>query len=119
MAEKTCPTVDEKLAQLVTGLIPEKLPKTKLDELVEKYPRLDNCPLLVAPKCNEAVWHQLKLSTKATDTSLQKCQKLLVAGVCALKADFHSVQKVGRSIFSERFLLKCVKSTTANEICSA
>ena len=35
------------------------------------------------------------------------------------KADFHSVQNVVRSIFSERFLLKCVKSTTANEICSA
>ena len=37
----------------------------------------------------------------------------------AVKADFHSVQNVARSIFSERFLLKCVKSTTANEICSA
>ena len=37
----------------------------------------------------------------------------------SLKADFHSVQNVARSIFSERFLLKCVKSTTANEICSA
>ena len=36
-----------------------------------------------------------------------------------IKADFHSVQNVARSIFSERFLLKCVKSTTANEICSA
>ena len=36
-----------------------------------------------------------------------------------LKADFHSVQNVARSMFSERFLLKCVKSTTANEICSA
>ena len=81
VAEKTGPAIDEKLAQLVTGLIPEKLPRTKLDELVEK---LDNCPLLVAPKCNKAVWHQLKLPTKATDTSLQKCQKLLVAAVCAL-----------------------------------
>ena len=36
-----------------------------------------------------------------------------------VKADFHSVQNVARSIFSERFHLKCVKSTTANEICSA
>ena len=32
------------------------------------------------------------------------------------KGGFHSVQNVARSIFSERFLLKCVKSTTANEI---
>ena len=36
-----------------------------------------------------------------------------------IKADFHSVRNVARSIFSERFLLKCVKVTTANEICSA
>ena len=35
-----------------------------------------------------------------------------------LKADFHSVQNIARSIFSERFLLKSVKSATANEICS-
>ena len=39
--------------------------------------------------------------------------------VTIIKADFHSVQNVARSIFSERSLLKCVKSTTANEICSA
>ena len=36
-----------------------------------------------------------------------------------LKANFHSVQNFARSIFSEHFLLKYVKSTTANEICSA
>ena len=84
MTDKTGPAVDDKLAQLVTGLIPEKLPRTKLDELVELYPRPDNCTLLVAPKCNKAVRHQLKLPTKATDTSLRKCQKLLVAAVCAL-----------------------------------
>ena len=84
VAEKTGPAIDEKLSQLVAGLIPEKLPRTKLDELVEKYPKPDNCPLLVAPKCNKAVWHQLKLPTNATDTSLQKSQKLLVAAVWAL-----------------------------------
>jgi hypothetical protein len=32
-----------------------------------------------------------------------------------LKADFHSVQNVARSNFCDRFLLKCVQSTTANE----
>jgi hypothetical protein len=36
-----------------------------------------------------------------------------------IKVDFHSVQNVARSIFCDRFLLKCVQSTTANEICSA
>ena len=56
VAEKTAPAIDEKLAQLVSSLIPEKLSKTKLDELMDKYPRPDNCPLLVAPKCNKVVW---------------------------------------------------------------
>ena len=37
----------------------------------------------------------------------------------SVKADFHSVQNVARSIFCDRFLLKCVLSTTADEICSA
>ena len=36
-----------------------------------------------------------------------------------VKADFHSVQNVAQLIFSDHFLLICVKSTTANEICSA
>ena len=84
VAEKTAPAIDEKLAQLVSSLIPEKLSKTKLDELMDKYPRPDNCPLLVAPKCNKVVWHQLQPPPKTTDTALQKCQKLLVAAVCAL-----------------------------------
>jgi hypothetical protein len=30
----------------------------------------------------------------------------------AIKADFHSVQNVARSIFCDRFLLKCVQSTS-------
>ena len=41
------------------------------------------------------------------------------AGDISFEADFHSVQNVERSIFRERFLLKRVKSTTANEIHSA
>jgi hypothetical protein len=36
-----------------------------------------------------------------------------------LKVDFHSVQNVAQSIFCDRFLLKCVQPTTANEIYSA
>ena len=39
--------------------------------------------------------------------------------VYSIKADFHSVQNVTRSTFSKRFLLKCVKATTATENCSA
>ena len=37
----------------------------------------------------------------------------------SVKAVFHSVQNVARSIFCDRFLSKCVQSTAANEICSA
>jgi hypothetical protein len=34
-----------------------------------------------------------------------------------LKVDFHSLQNVAGSIFYDRFLSKCVQSTTAIEIC--
>ena len=33
VAEKTGPAIDDKLAQLIADLLPEKLPKTKLEEL--------------------------------------------------------------------------------------
>jgi hypothetical protein len=41
------------------------------------------------------------------------------ARLITLKTDFYSVQNVARSIFCDRFLLKCVQSTAANELCSA
>ena len=47
---------------------------------------------------------------------LGRCNRFEELKQVVAKGGFHSVQNVARSIFSERFLLKCLKSTTANEI---
>ena len=74
-----------------------------------------------------ALWALDKLATKKekfvrdlVEVDFEKVPHgTLHASHCSVKADFHSVQNVARSIFCDRFLLKCVQSTTANEICSA
>ena len=93
MAEKTAPAIDEKLAQLVSSLIPEKLSKTKLDELMDKYPRPDNCPLLVAPKCNKVVWHQLQPPPKTTDTA-EMSKITCRCGVCSYSSNHEGFRRV-------------------------
>ena len=64
------------------------------------------------------VWKLIRITMKLIIYVGQRLWKNMVLHR-HVKADFHSVQNVARSIFSERFLLKCVKSTTANEIRSA
>ncbi len=83
-SDKTGPAVDEKLASIVNDLCTDHLPKTKLDEVLEKYARPDNCTLLVAPKINKIVWQQLKQPVRTADGLRQKAQKLLLSAVCAI-----------------------------------
>ena len=52
--------------------------------MTEKYPRPENCKLLVVPKTNRAAWNQLKDTTKKADMGMQKCQKLFMAAVYAI-----------------------------------
>ena len=83
-SDKTSPAVDDELAKLIDGLITNKLPKPKLDELLGKYHRPENCTSLLAPKTNKAIWGQLKDSTRKTDIGMQKCQTLYLAAAYAL-----------------------------------
>ena len=84
VTEKTSAPVDDDLAKIVMGLINDKLPKMKLDELTEKYSRPENCEFLVAPKTNKAVWNQLRESTKKADNGMQKCQKMFMSLMYAI-----------------------------------
>ena len=43
-------------------------------------------------------------------------EKVIAYASGALKVDFHSVQNVARSTFSERFLLNCKQSSGTNLI---
>ena len=54
-AEKTGPLVDDKLAAVIDDLVKGKLPKSKVEELVDKYPRPQNCETLVSSKVKKVV----------------------------------------------------------------
>ena len=82
-ADKTSAPVNAKLATMIEELIKGNLPKAKLEQLVEKYPRPENCKLLVSPKVNRAIWNQLSPSTKSSDRALQKAQQLFIFSIYA------------------------------------
>ena len=82
--ERTSSSIDDDLLKIIEGLINNKLPKEKIDGLVEKYPRPENCKLLVVPKTNRAVWNQLKDATKRAHMGMQKCQKLFMTAIYAI-----------------------------------
>ena len=82
-ADKTSAPVNAKLATMIEELIKGNLPKAKLEQLVEKYPRPENCKLLVSPKVNRAIWNQLSPSTKSSDRALQKAQRLFIFSIYA------------------------------------
>lgn len=69
-SEITSPAVDDELAKIIDGLINNKLPKPKLDELLGKYHRPENCNSLLAPKTNKTIWGQLKDSTRKADIGM-------------------------------------------------
>ena len=52
ITDQTGPAVDDQLANLVSELCKHQLPKAKLDAVLEKYRRPENCTILVAPKVN-------------------------------------------------------------------
>ena len=81
--DKTSAPVNAKLATMIEELIKGNLPKAKLEQLVEKYPRPENCKLLVSPKVNRAIWNQLSPSTKSSDRALQKAQQLFIFSMYA------------------------------------
>ena len=62
--ETTSSSIDGDPLKIIEGLINNKLPKEKIDGLTEKYPRSENCKVIVVPKTNRAVWNQLKDGTK-------------------------------------------------------
>ena len=80
-AEKTSAALNTSLAELVNGLINEKVPKEKLAHLQETYLRPDNCPYLISPKINKQIWQQLCQETRNSDSAFQKAQGFLMTGL--------------------------------------
>ena len=83
-ADQTGPPIDDQLANLVSELCKEHLPKAKLDAVLGQYHRPSNCNHLVSPKVNKVVWQQLNQAVRTTDNAMQRCQKLVLASVNAM-----------------------------------
>ena len=84
VSERTSAPISIGLAEIVNGLLKDKLPKEKLQEVQPKYVRPENCPNLVPPKVNKQIWQQMRQDTRNTDSALQKAQGLMIAGLCAV-----------------------------------
>ena len=84
VSERTSAPISTGLAEIVNGLLKDKLPKEKLQEVQPKYVRPENCPNLVPPKVNKQIWQQMRQETRNADSALQKAQGLMIAGLCAV-----------------------------------
>ena len=89
VSERTSVPISIGLAEIVNGLLKDKLPKEKLQEVQPKYVRPENCPNLVPPKVNKQIWQQMRQDTRNTDSALQKAQGLMIAGLCAVLEVFN------------------------------
>ena len=70
-------------------------------------------PMLWLPACARARHCIVVLFPIGNNTTIKLYNASPARRPATIKADFHSVQNVARSIFCDRFLLKYVQSTTA------
>ena len=70
------------LAELVNGLINEKVPEEKLAHLQETYLRPNNCPYLISPRINKQIWQQLRQETHNSYFAFEKDQGFLICQIC-------------------------------------
>ncbi|XP_031574346.1 uncharacterized protein LOC116308113 [Actinia tenebrosa] len=86
---------------MVEELVKEKLPKSKLDDLMSKYLRPENCKLLV----NRAVWNQLSQNTKATDRAFQKSQQYFITAMYAMMSACEKATGEMKSVLAHSLVL--------------
>ena len=70
----------------MNNLFIEKLDEEKLEKLVKTYYKLENCPNMITPKCDEKIWRGdiLNTSRRPNDIVLQKIQMYTVKAACAM-----------------------------------
>jgi hypothetical protein len=104
-ADKTGSAIDNKLANIISDLINDTLPNTKLDEVIDKYPRLENCESLVVPKVNKIVWQQLQQSARTIGSAMQQCQTLFTSAMYAIIQACEKVTDGVRMILTHALVL--------------
>lgn len=83
--------ISDDLWKIIVGIINNKFFKEKIDGLMEKYLRLENCKFLVVFKINRVVWNQFKVIIKKGNMGMQKCQKLFMVVVYVILEVFRGV----------------------------
>ena len=81
---KSGPPISSRMAKVLTQIIQSDTNEEKIEELLENYLQPDNLKGLNTPKCNNEIWGKLRIPTRARDIKLQKAQKRISGGLCAL-----------------------------------
>ena len=81
LVQKKGPAVNEQIADIVRGLMREKLSDEVLTETQNRYNRPENCDCLETTKVNHLIWDKLKSETRSADIKFQRVQTNLVKGV--------------------------------------
>lgn len=105
VSEKTAPSIQSGLADIVNSLLKDKLPKEKISALQDKYLKPDNCPNLVAPKINKQMWQQLHQETRNADSAFQKAQALMMSGIYALVQQCNTAEGDQKSALTHSIVL--------------
>ena len=79
---------------MLTKIIDKDINAAKADELGEKYLRPENVKGMLTPKCNSEIWGKLITHTKSRDIKLQKTQKRISSGLCALAKTIDQLVKL-------------------------
>ena len=64
--------VDGRLANLMDGLLKDKLQEDKVQTRTEKYLRPKNVEGLQTPRLNPLIWNQIPVQVRTSDSKLQK-----------------------------------------------
>ena len=105
-ADKTSAPVNAKLATMIEELIKGNLPKAKLEHLVEKYPRPENCKAIDIPlqQGDKPLNCNLQVGYKSSNDSIIRSGAPFKAG------QLRNCLKEWQRITSDPFILQCVSN---------
>lgn len=82
--KKTSPKIHQTIARQWGDILKLGLPDNKVTEMVDKYPPIENCPWVEAPKLNPEVEIVVNEQAKKRDLRVQKTQNRVGAAITAI-----------------------------------
>ncbi|KAJ8041498.1 hypothetical protein HOLleu_12329 [Holothuria leucospilota] len=84
LPEDSGPSLQQKIADIISKMLSGTLSETKLQEKCNKYLKPQNCERLQPTRVNQLVWDKLRSTTRNMDLKFQKVQLPLMKGFVAL-----------------------------------